>query len=456
MQNKDNSKEILRIIRKIKDKETFKESILKYHPYDVASVFNDISDSDRQKLYRFLSPEEFADIFERIDVDEAAEFIKEMNSDYATSLMEEVDNDDAVDIIQAIDDDEVQKTIKDSLSREKTESVDELSKYEDDLAGSIMTNSFIAINEKLTVKEAMKEVVTQAPDSEVVNDIFVIDDSSELKGVISLAELIVARGPMLISDVVKPHFQFVKTRDDIEYVLNVIRDYDVNAVPVINSASKLRGVITVDDALDELVEARDSDYAKLAGLTDSDFQGDSEGIRYSVRKRLPWLIILLLVGTIVSLVISGFDDTLNAVPILALFMPMILGLAGNGGTQALAVTVRKLSDTTFDSDKNILKHLFRELRIGALNGILVGAFAYIVVSIMIIVSSPEVNSSIAIVVGSAAAVALTVSTLAGAGIPILISKLNVDPAVASGPFITTLNDLIAVLVYFGLATLFLL
>ncbi len=455
MPKKDTSKEILRIIRKNKDKETFKEQILKYHPYDVASVFNSIDESDRQKLYRLLSPEEFADIFEQIDVDEAAEYIKEMDEEFAISLMEEVDNDDAADIIQAIDDDEVQKSIKDSLSKEKTESVDELSKYNDNLAGSIMTNSFITVNSDITVKEAMKEVVTQAPDAEVVNDIFVVNEKEELEGVLSLADLIVARGHITVNEVLKPHFQFVKTRDDIDYVLNVIRDYDVNVVPVINSANKLRGVITVDDALDELIDAKDSDYAKLAGLTDSDFQGDSERIRHSVRKRLPWLIILLLVGMVVSLVITLFSDALNALPILASFMPLILGLAGNGGTQALAVTVRKLGDTEFESDKKIFQHLFRELRIGALNGLLVGIFAFIVVNVLLFVSG-ESDPSVALIVGAAASIALTASTLAGAGIPILISKLNIDPAVASGPFITTLNDLIAVLVYFGLATLFLL
>ncbi len=455
MPKKDTSKEILRIIRKNKDKDSFKEQILKYHPYDVASVFASIDESDRQKLYRLLSPEEFADIFEQIGVDEAAGYIKEMDEDFAISLMEEVDNDDAADIIQAIDDDEIQKSIKESLSKEKTESVDELSKYDDNLAGSIMTNSFITVNADITVKDAMKEVVTQAPDAEVVNDIFVVDDNEELMGVLSLADLIVARGHITVNDVVKPHFQFVKTRDDIEYVLNVIRDYDVNVVPVINSANKLRGVITVDDALDELIESKDSDYAKLAGLTDSDFQGDSERIRLSVKKRLPWLIILLLVGMVVSLVITLFDEALNALPILASFMPLILGLAGNGGTQALAVTVRKLGDTEFESDKKIFQHLFREFRIGAMNGILVGIFAFFVVSVLLFISGNS-DPSVAAIVGAAAAIALTASTLAGAGIPILISKLNIDPAVASGPFITTLNDLIAVLVYFGLATLFLL
>ncbi len=455
MPKKDTSKEILRIIRKNKDKESLKEQILKYHPYDVASVFGSIDESDRQKLYRSLSPREFADIFEQIGVEEAAEYIKEMDENFAISLMEEVDNDDAVDIIQAIDDDEVQKSIKESLSKEKTESVDELSKYNGSLAGSIMTNSFITVNADITVKEAMKEVVIQAPESEVVNDIFVINESEELEGVLSLADLIVARGHVNVSDVIKPHFQFVRTRDDIDYVLNVIRDYDVNVVPVINSANKLRGVITVDDALDELIDAKDSDYAKLAGLTDSDFQGDSEKITYSVRKRLPWLIILLLVGMIVSLVITLFSGALNALPILASFMPLILGLAGNGGTQALAVTVRKLGDTEFESDKKIFQHLFRELRIGALNGLLVGFFAFFVVSLLLFFKG-ESDPSVAIIVGAAASIALTASTLAGAGIPILISKLNIDPAVASGPFITTLNDLIAVLVYFGLATLFLL
>ncbi len=455
MPKKDTSKEILRIIRKVKDKDEFKEQILKYHPYDVASIFDSIEESDRQKLYRLLSPEEFADIFEQIGVDEAAEYIKEIDEDFAVSLMEEVDNDDAADIIQAIDDDQIQKSIIELLSKEKTESFDELSKYDDDLAGSIMTNSFITINADITVKEAMKEVVIQAPDSEVVNDIFVVDDADELKGVLALADLVVARGHVMVSDVVKPHFQYVKTRDDIDYVLNVIRDYDVNVVPVLNSSNKLRGVITVDDALDELVEAKDSDYAKLAGLTDSDFQGDSERIRYSVRKRIPWLIILLLVGMLVSLVITLFSDALNALPILASFMPLILGLAGNGGTQALAVTVRKLGDTEFESDKKIFQHLFRELRIGALNGLLVGTFAFIVVSSVIFLQGGS-EISVAIIVGVAAAIALTASTLAGAGIPILISKLNIDPAVASGPFITTLNDLIAVLVYFGLATIFLL
>ncbi len=456
MPQKDTSNEILRIIKKIKNKDDFKEQILKFHPYDVASIFDSIEESDRQKLYRLLSPEEFADIFEQIGVEEAAEYIKEMDEDFAISLMEEVDNDDAADIIQAIDDDEIQKSIKDSLSREKTESVDELSKYHSSLAGSIMTNSFIAVKSGITVKDAMKEVVVQAPDAEVVNDIFVVNDLNELEGVISLADLIIARGHVMISDVVKPHFKFVKTRDDMDYVLSVIRDYDVNTVPVINTANKLRGVITVDDALDELIEAKDSDYAKLAGLTDSDFQGDSEKITYSVRKRLPWLVILLLVGMLVSIVISGFQDTLNALPILALFMPLILGLAGNGGTQALAVTVRKLSDTSFETDKKVFQHLFRELRIGALNGLLVGIFAYFVVSVLLFIGGTDANQSIAIVVACAAGVALTASTLAGAGIPILISKLKIDPAVASGPFISTLNDLIAVLVYFGLATLFLL
>ena len=285
----------------------------------------------------------------------------------------------------------------------------------------------------------------EAPNAETIYYIYVVDDDKKLVGVISLRDLIISHDDVMIGEIMSGRVRAVGVSEDQEAIARQMKDYDFLALPVVDFQHHLLGIITVDDIMDVMEEEASDDYSKLAGIADLD-SIDRSPVN-AAKKRLPWLIALLFLGMFTASLIGRFEDTLDKVAILAVFIPLIAGMAGNTGTQALAVAVRGIATGDLEKE-NKMSLVIREAGTGLITGTTCG----IVVSIVVYVWKGEFF--LGLLVGISVLVSLFVATLAGTLVPLLMHKLKVDPAVASGPFITTINDIISILIYFGLATLF--
>lgn len=423
----------------------FRAEFLEMHPYDQAQIFMEQTKEVRMQIYTYLSPEEIAEVMEHIDLEDTEEYFSEMDPRFAAQILAEISTDDAADILNELDKNQVASYLT-IMDDEAASEIKELLYYEEKTAGSIMTTEFVVVHANQTVREAMLHLRKEAPDAETIYYIFVIDIDKHLVGVISLRDLIIAEDDWYISEVMSDRVVSVQVGEDQEEVARIIRDYDFLALPVTDFQNHLLGIITVDDIMDVMEEEASDDYSKLAGVSDMD--KPDEHAFGAAKKRLPWLVILLFLGTLTASLIGRFEHTLNEVAILAVFIPLIAGMAGNTGTQALAVAVRSIA--TGEQEKTgIFRIVFREAGTGLITGTTCGFL------IMGIVYFWQSDFYLGLLVGISIMATLIVATLAGALVPLIMHKLNVDPAVASGPFITTINDIISILIYFGMATTFL-
>lgn len=424
--------------------EIFREAFLDMHPYDQAQFFIELKQDKRFRIYYYLSPTEIAQIMMNIDLEEAKDFIIEMDSHFAANMFANMPADDAVDILNELDKDKVASFLT-IMDQEAAGEIKDLLHYEEKTAGSIMTTEFIALLKTETVKEAMRRLKVIAPKAETIYYLYVLTENEQLAGVLSLRDLIIANEDTLIEQVMDDNVVSVSVGKDQEEVAQMMRDYDFLAMPVIDFQNHLLGIITVDDILDVIDEEASDDYSKFAAVSDVHKSDDSPFS--AAKKRLPWLIILLFLGMFTASLIGQFEETLEQVTTLALFIPLIAGMAGNTGTQSLAVAVRGLATGDFGSQGK-LKLMIREASTGLITGTTCG------VLITLIIYFWKGELFLGVLVGISIMATLTVATLSGSVIPIIMDRLKIDPAVASGPFITTLNDIISILIYFGIATTF--
>lgn len=430
-----------------RDFDTFREEFLSLHPYDQAQFFEKIDPEMRQIIFEYLSPAEMAEIFQSIELDddEYEPFLKEMENTYAADMLSEMYADDAVDVLNELGKDQVASylTIMDS---ESAQEIKDLLHYEEYTAGSIMTTEFVVIPENSTARSAMTILRNAAPEAETIYYIFVVNEDNKLTGVVSLRDLIICEEDTLIRSIMNDRVVSVSVSEDQEEVARMIKDYNFLAVPVVDFQNHLLGIITVDDILDVLEEEANDDYSKLAAVSEMDTF--DKGPFTAAKKRLPWLIILLFLGMITANLMGIFEKTLDQVAILAVFIPLIAGMAGNSGTQALAVAVRGIATGDIE-EQSKMKLLVREAGTGLITGLVCG------VVVVGIVYFWQHQLLLGLLVGTAIFGSIFVATLAGSFVPLLIHRMNIDPAVASGPFITTLNDIISILIYLGLASMFL-
>ena len=328
------------------------------------------------------------------------------------------------------------------MPKDEAEDIRKLINYEEQTAGSLMSIEYLAVEADLRVDEVMRLVKQQALEAEAINYVYVLDKQERLVGVISLRDLLTHPDDMLVSEITKDRIISVKAGDDQQDVAQIVADYNFISIPVTDDNDRLLGVITVDDIVDVIDEEAVEDYSGLAAVNVS--QTDDTAW-HSAIKRIPWLIALLLLGMSTATLISSFDGLVRKASILAVFISLITGTAGNAGTQALALAVRRLA---VGSNNSAVKNFLSEILAGFLVGTATGF------SVFLIVTFWKHNYQLGLAVGIAMAIAIMVANLAGYLIPVLIDKLGMDPAVASGPFITTLSDLTSVLIYFNIAQLF--
>ena len=437
---------------KLEDITKMKKQVFEYHPYEISETLLELSEIERKRIYKIFSANEISDSISFLDTEDILRLFDEMTPRYIVNIIQDFEIDDAVDIIQALPNSERAGYLK-LMDAEHNSAIKDILQYKEDTAGSIMTTEYIEIHENDTVEKAMKKLIKQAVEAESINTLYIIDDNDYLQGTLSLREIILARKGQVIKDIMNKRIISAKTSMDQEDVADIFMDYDFTSLPVVDGLNRMLGIITIDDIIDIIEEEAVEDYSRLAAISDADIDSDSETVWMSAKKRLPWLLILSFLGFFTSTIIVQFEDTLAAIPTIALFMPMILGMAGNTGTQSLAVTVRGLNNGEFDDKASIRKHLLREIGTGLLNGVLIGIILFIVTYIFLTLTDNPDALKITEVVSLSIVASLTFSTLLGALMPIIINSFKIDPAVASGPFVTVINDILALSVYFTLATL---
>ena len=428
------------------DIDQFRDEFLSMHNYEQSEYFEDTDDDKRQKIFEFLSPKEVANFFDQLDIDDEdyEDLFDKINATYASHVLEEMSYDNSVDILNELSKSKVASLLT-LMDKDEANEIKALLHYEEDTAGGIMTTEYISLKTTTPVKEALMHVKEQAPDAETIYVIFAVNEAGQLVGVLSLRDLIVAENDSYIEDVMSERVISVNVADDQENVAQVMRDYDFIAVPVVDYQNHLLGIITIDDILDVMDEEASEDYSRLAGVSDIDSTSDS--VVKTATKRLPWLIVLTFLGMITATILGSFEDTLSKVALLAAFIPIISGMSGNSGTQSLAVSVRNIS-TGEINEQSKFRIALREAGSGFLSGLICAIVLFLI--IVVIYRQPL----LALIVGGSLTCAMTVGTLVGSMIPLLMNKFKIDPAVASGPFITTINDIVSMLIYFGLATSF--
>lgn len=446
------SDEVLKIFRSNLPKEELIEKISDYHMGDIADAFEKMTPEERKSLYPVLGVEMVAEIFSYIE--DSEEYIKEINSDKVANLISEMDSDDAVDILEKLSDTD-RKRIVALLDNDAKQDVSMILSYEDDEIGSEMTTNYIVVKKNLTIKEATHQLITQAGENDNINTIYVVDDKDSFYGAIDLKDLIVAREYQSLDELIIKSYPYVKANEKIVDCIEQLKDYAEDSIPVLDDNKHILGVITAHDIVEVVDEELGEDYAKLGGLTAE--EDLNETTLQSTKKRLPWLIILLFLGMGVSSVVGMFETVVAVIPIVICFQSLILDMAGNVGTQSLAVTIRVLMDENLKASDKV-KLMFKEVRVGFSNGLLLGAMSFIFVGLYIFLFKGNTFGYSFLVsgcVGFSLLASMVISSLVGTLVPMFFSKIKVDPAVASGPLITTINDLVAVVTYYGMVWIFL-
>lgn len=443
---------LIELFRSNLSKEELREQLSDYHENDIAGAIEQLTEEERKKLYPLLGDELIAEIFAYIDHPD--QYLSELPSGTAVKVLSNMDSDEVVDILEEMEEDRKERIVS-LLDEETGTDVKLILSYEDDEIGSRMTTNFIKIKNNLTIRQAMRELIQQAGENDNISTIYVTDANDKFYGAIDLKDLIVARDGTDLESLISTSYPYINDHEKISDCIERIKDYAEDSIPVLSDDDEILGVITSQSIVEVVDDEMGDDYAKLAGLiAEEDLQ---EKTAESMKKRLPWLIALLFLGIVVSSVVGVFETVVAVLPIVMCFQSLILDMAGNVGTQSLAVTIRVLMDDNLTTGQKF-GLVVKEMRVGFANGLFLGilAFAFIGVYIVAIKHNPVAMAFlISGCVGISLMVAMVISSMVGTLIPMFFHKIKVDPAVASGPLITTVNDLVAVITYYGLAWLLL-
>ena len=440
--------EIVAVIRSNLDKEKLVEKLDDYHANDIAQSLEYLTKDERLSLYEILGDEWVSEILSYVE--EPEQYINELGVEKLADIINEMDSDDAADLLEKVDE-SVKEKLRLSLDDDVKADIQLINSYDEDEVGSLITNNYICISKTLDIRGAMHELIKQAGDNDNISTIYVVDENGKFSGAIDLKDLIIARQSDTLDSIIIYSYPYFYADEKISDSIEKIKDYAEDSLPVLNHDKEIVGIITAQDVVEAVDDEMGEDYAKLAGLTaEEDLQ---ETTKQSIKKRLPWLVVLLVLGMGVSAVVGAFENVVAILPIVICFQSLILDMAGNVGTQSLAVTIRVLMDEEL-APKDKLKLVFKEAKVGFSNGFLLGILAIVFLGLYIFLyKGYDIRHAflISLCVGVSLLLAMIVSSLVGTLVPLFFKKIKVDPAVASGPLITTVNDLVAVVIYYGLS-----
>lgn len=444
--------ELARIVRSSKcTDEQAARALHDAHKRDIAASLELLDTHQRAKLYRLIGAERLGDVFAYVS--DAGKYLRELPQEQAADIVEAMDADDAVDALETVSP-ELRSALMEKLDPESQHDIRLICSYQPNEIGSAMSTNFVSISRHLSVKQAMRALVAQAEENDNISTLFVNDDDGSFYGAIDLKDLIVAREETALDSLISRNFPTVLAHEHTEECLDRLRSYAEDSIPVLGEKRRVIGVITTDDIVEAVDDAMGDDYAKLGGLTGE--EDLHEPLKTSLKKRMPWLIILLFLGMGVSSVVGLFEAVVSQVALIVCFQSLILDMAGNVGTQSLAVTIRVLMDEKLTARQKF-DLVLKEMRVGFFSGLMLGALALVFIGLYVwLFKGKPLPYALCIsgCAGAALVLSMVLSSLVGTVIPIFFKKVHIDPAVASGPLITTVNDLVAVVAYYGLAYLF--
>ncbi|MCC2163995.1 magnesium transporter [Brotaphodocola catenula] len=457
MENKvqeDYKSEILEIIRGNASPGVLRGQLEDYHENDLAEVFPELTVVERQKVCRVLDTDMISDIFEHIDEREAAGYLNEMDIKKAASILSGMETDAVVDVLK-MEPKEKRALLIELMDDDARKSVAVIASFDEEEIGSWMTTNCIVIRENLTARQAMGSLVSQAGKNDNISTLFMVTDDHTFYGAMDLRDLLTAPPEAPLEDLIVTSYPYVYGHEAIDDCIEKLKDYSEDSIPVLDNSNRLLGVITSQSIVELVDDEMGEDYAKLAGLTaEEDLK---EPLKESMKKRLPWLLILLVLGMLVSSVVGLFENVVSQLPLIMCFQSLILDMAGNVGTQSLAVTIRVLMDESL-TVRQKLELVWKEMRIAFSNGVILGVLSFSVIGLYIVFFKGKTFAfayAVSGCIGLALVLAMLISGAVGTLIPLFFKKIHVDPAVASGPLITTINDLVAVISYYGLSWIFL-
>jgi magnesium transporter len=425
------------------DNEQLKATLGEYHASEIAILFESISKDDQERIINLLDVEIASEVISEMHEEaHPEELLLQLHPDKRTEIVEELDYDDATDIISQLEEHE-QKEILEDLDEDDASNIRNLMSYDEETAGGLMNTEFIKINLNLTKKDAIDEIIRQSEEIEEFYTVFVTDDENTFKGIVSLKDIIKAKGNAKITEMVKSDVVYVRPETDQEEVAKLISQYNLTSIPVIDANMKLLGRVTFDDVIDVLEDENTEDILKISGVSE-DEELSGNWIE-AVKSRLPWLIINLGTAFLASAVVRHYEYVTSSLTILSAYMVIIAGMGGNAATQALAVTVRRIS--LYDlTDNQAYRTVLKEFTVGLINGAITGlvvfAFAYFF----------DANPMLGFVIFLAMTGNLIIAGFTGAGIPLILKRIGIDPAVASSIIITTFTDVFGFLLLLGLAS----
>lgn len=446
-QHPSHQEDIVKLIKGPLTPKMKQQNLLSYHEKDISDALCLLSVDDRKHLYTLLDAEWIAEILEYSD--DSTIYLNEIPIQKRMAVLSHFETVEMLDYIREMDKDS-RDIILDLLDSEKKREFLLLNSFNEDEIGGKLTSNYVAIDFGISVKEAMSSLIRQANDNDNISTIYVLDKNQIFLGAIDLKDLIIAREGTDLEKIITTSYPYVYATEQIEDCLSRIKDYSEDSIPVLDNENKLIGVLTSQTIMELVDDEMSEDYAKFAGLSSE--EDLNEPLRKSIMKRLPWLMVLLVLGMFVSSIVGVFEKVVAQLPLIIAFQSLILDMAGNVGTQSLAVTIRVLVDENIGKKQKFFL-VCKETRIGFVNGMILGILSFVMVGVYLaLLKSQTVNMafSISACTGIALLVSMILSSMSGTLIPLMFIKMKIDPAVASGPLITTINDLVAVITYYCL------
>ena len=427
------------------DDNSILETFSNYHHADIAEIIEELNSKEATYIIKLLDSEKTSDVLMELDDDYREKILKNLSIKEIAEEVEELDSDDATDIISELPEEKQKKVISKIIDAEHKADIKELLKYDEDSAGGLMAKELIKVNENWTVTRCVKEMRSQASEVTRVHSVYVVDNDDILLGRLSLKDLLVANPKTKIKSIYKKNVDHVYDTDSAESVASTMQKYDLGAIPVVNKKKKLLGRITIDDIVDLIKEEAEEDYQLAAGILQDVDVDDT--IFELTKARLPWLIVGLIGGIGAAFVMVGFDEILIQNEILFYFTPLIAAMAGNVGVQSSAIIVQGLAND--DIRGSINNRLFKETLLSILNGVILAILLFLFIYFW------KGDTNIALALSVALVAVVIVAGIIGTFIPLFLNKRGIDPAIATGPFITTSNDIFGILIYFMVAKLIL-
>ncbi len=451
-QHPDYRTEIADILRSNLTPRKMQERLLQYHENDIAAALELLKKDERMRLYSILQTDTLASVLEYAGLLE--EYMGELSIRKRVEILSRVEPGTAVEYLAQLEKAE-RNVLIELMDEDVRREITLLSSFDDDEIGSRMTTNYICVHSGVSVREAMHELIEQAADNDNISTLYVVDEEDMFVGAIDLKDLIIAREGTRLESITMTSYPYVYANEQIEDCIERLKEYSEDSIPVLDADNRLKGVLTSQDITQLVDDEMGEDYARLAGLSaEEDLK---EPLKRSIGKRLPWLMVLLGLGLVVSSVVGMFEHVVAHLTLIVSFQSLILDMAGNVGTQSLAVTIRVLMDEQI-SGRQKLFLIGKEARVGLVNGLILGTLSVVCIGLYLVALKGQtvmMAFSVSLCTGIALVVSILLSSICGTAVPLAFKKMNVDPAVASGPLITTINDLVAVVSYYGLAWLLL-